>query len=345
MKKIFFALIILISFYQNSNAQSERMVLLEVFTSTTCPPCATANTFFDNWYKTFAQANKVAVIKYHVWWPSPGNDPFYAQNRGENKARNNFYANNYAPHGFVNGNKDAQDGASNWISLINSELSKPTNISISINWKQNNLNSGVVTVKVTPDTNATFLNVTYVLHTSIVENNIAYTGTNHDPMHSQVMKKMFPSDTGLTITLARGISNEYSFPVEIASYWKAENCQFVSFVQIKETKEVLNAARFVGKILNAKEDEIIPNKFALLQNYPNPFNPSTKIKFQIPQNEKIKLSVINSLGVVVENILSKELKAGNYEINFDGKNLPSGIYFYTLETSKNKITKKMVLMK
>lgn len=49
----------------------ERTVLTEIFTSTTCPPCATQNPYFDSWLKNYSNKDRVAVIKYHTWWPSP----------------------------------------------------------------------------------------------------------------------------------------------------------------------------------------------------------------------------------------------------------------------------------
>jgi photosystem II stability/assembly factor-like uncharacterized protein len=89
----------------------------------------------------------------------------------------------------------------------------------------------------------------------------------------------------------------------------------------------------------------IPADFILEQNYPNPFNPSTKIQYSIPEETFMKLSVYNSLGEKVADLEEGMKQAGYYEVNFDGSDLPSGIYFYTLSTSKSTITKKMMLLK
>src|SRR5690606_27654382 len=89
----------------------------------------------------------------------------------------------------------------------------------------------------------------------------------------------------------------------------------------------------------------IPDKFSLQQNYPNPFNPTTKIKFDIPQNAKVSLKVYDVLGREVANIVDSELNAGVYEYTFQGSAFSSGIYFYTLETENFKETKKMLLVK
>jgi len=91
--------------------------------------------------------------------------------------------------------------------------------------------------------------------------------------------------------------------------------------------------------------QIVPENFKLLQNYPNPFNPSTTIKFSIKNKGVYNLEVYNSVGKLVENLFSKELTMGEYEYNFDGMNLSSGIYFYKLSSSDVSITKSFLLIK
>lgn len=106
-----------------------------------------------------------------------------------------------------------------------------------------------------------------------------------------------------------------------------------------------------------KIDNIIPEIFSLKQNYPNPFNPVTKIKFDILQDvrremQDVRLVVYNALGEEISIVVNQKLSAGSYEVDFDARfdgeenNLSSGIYFYSLEVSGNKIdTKRMVLLK
>ena len=92
-------------------------------------------------------------------------------------------------------------------------------------------------------------------------------------------------------------------------------------------------------------EEILPANFALNQNFPNPFNPSTKISFSIPAEGFVKLAVYNLDGTEVEILVKDYLNAGTYEITFNSKNLPSGIYYYTLWNGANKVSKKMTLLK
>ncbi len=89
-----------------------------------------------------------------------------------------------------------------------------------------------------------------------------------------------------------------------------------------------------------------PEKFELKQNYPNPFNPSTVIRFSLPQDGFVKLTVYNSLGQKVKTLLSKEMTAGSFEEPFNASGLPSGLYVYRLSVD-DKFTseKKMILLK
>ena len=99
----------------------------------------------------------------------------------------------------------------------------------------------------------------------------------------------------------------------------------------------------VTSVKSSSED--IPKSFTLNQNYPNPFNPSTKISFQIPQNEYTTLKVYDVLGNEVATLLNEEKPAGSYSVKFDGSNLSSGIYFYKLTAGSFVETKKMILLK
>lgn len=90
---------------------------------------------------------------------------------------------------------------------------------------------------------------------------------------------------------------------------------------------------------------IVPSEHKLYTNYPNPFNPTTKIKFQIPKDEFVKITVYDLSGKAVTELINERLKAGVYETDFNGASLASGTYFYKIETNNFVETRKMVLIK
>jgi len=100
-----------------------------------------------------------------------------------------------------------------------------------------------------------------------------------------------------------------------------------------------------GNPTNINSNEIIGEKFSLSQNYPNPFNPNTIIKYSIPKKSNVSLNVFDALGTEIAILVNKEQSQGNYEIEIDGSDLTSGIYFYRLRAGDFVITKKMMLVK
>ncbi|MCK5277802.1 MAG: T9SS type A sorting domain-containing protein, partial [Cyclobacteriaceae bacterium] len=91
--------------------------------------------------------------------------------------------------------------------------------------------------------------------------------------------------------------------------------------------------------------ELKPDKYVLHQNYPNPFNPNTIIKFALPQDSKVNLTVFNILGEKVVQLINQEMKAGYHEYKFDASNFASGVYLYSITAGEFIEIKKMVLMK
>ncbi len=113
-----------------------------------------------------------------------------------------------------------------------------------------------------------------------------------------------------------------------------------------------------GGIITEVEEILIQNKsilenYLLSQNYPNPFNPVTKIKYSIPYVETrhasslqiVTLKVYDLLGREVATLVNEEKPAGEYEVEFDGTKLPTGIYFYQLKAGEYSETKKMILLR
>ncbi len=101
----------------------------------------------------------------------------------------------------------------------------------------------------------------------------------------------------------------------------------------------------IGPISN-----VTPHEFKLEQNYPNPFNPVTKIKFATPLSPPeggkfVKLSISDLTGREISVLVNGVLKADEYEIEFDGSSLPSGVYFYRLTSGTFTQTRKMILVK
>jgi len=100
------------------------------------------------------------------------------------------------------------------------------------------------------------------------------------------------------------------------------------------------------KYYGAAEIEIAaPAAFTLVPNYPNPFNPATTFSFSLPSQSLVSLKVFDALGREVAVVLAEEMPAGSYSRQWNAAGLPSGIYFYRLQTGNFVQTQKMVILK
>jgi hypothetical protein len=86
-------------------------------------------------------------------------------------------------------------------------------------------------------------------------------------------------------------------------------------------------------------------EFVLKQNYPNPFNPTTTIEFTLPAATLTTLRIYNSAGQEVATLVSELLSAGNHKLTWNARNLPSGIYMYTLAAGNFHESRKLILLK
>ena len=103
-------------------------------------------------------------------------------------------------------------------------------------------------------------------------------------------------------------------------------------------------------VVMSTDNDVLPGVFRLHQNYPNPFNPETMIQFDVPQRVDLILSVYDLLGRKVKTLVQDNLDIGSYSVKWSGLSdtgemLPSGMYFYELNSSKFHSVKKLILVK
>ena len=94
----------------------------------------------------------------------------------------------------------------------------------------------------------------------------------------------------------------------------------------------------------------ISNKINVGQNYPNPFNPITNIKYELYNEEFIKVKVYDILGNIVNNLINTRQTPGDKSLKWNatdnhGRKVPAGVYFYSIEAGKFRQTKRMILLK
>ncbi|MBK9332036.1 MAG: T9SS type A sorting domain-containing protein [Ignavibacteria bacterium] len=131
------------------------------------------------------------------------------------------------------------------------------------------------------------------------------------------------------------ISNNYSFT----------DRNLTSGIYNYRLKQIDFNGNFEYFNLNSEVNIGVPAKFELSQNYPNPFNPSTQINYNLPVDGKVSLRLFDMSGKEISTIVNEVKTAGYYSVSFNAGNLPSGVYFYSIEANDFSAVKKMMLVK
>ncbi len=357
--KLFFIPFLLIIFtvlYTSQSYSSPRRVLLEFSTGTWCGWCACGDSIIE--HNILPQFPQTIVLAYHGVSP----DPF-----------REFHGNNiiqllgisaYPLAVFDRQSGPPMDFDYNWPETCAVRYQRTPNSVINLDFTAKDYNPS--TRVLTATINATALeNLTgqYKINFVITEDNIVFqqnfyapcgvVGYHPDFVHHWVTRNIL--DTAIGINLNTGNWNQNQtitklINTTIDTGWVASNCNLVVFVY-KDTPPLISSMveqstiQSVTNPLGVSGTHEIPAAYRLDQNYPNPFNPTTNIKYAVPKDGNVSLKIYDVLGNEVSTIVDGFMKAGVYNAEFNGANLASGVYFYTLKTNDYTATRKMAMVK
>lgn len=123
---------------------------------------------------------------------------------------------------------------------------------------------------------------------------------------------------------------------------------FVLIVEVSDGSLTATSTRTIkvsDTVVGVEEEAGMPKEYSLMQNYPNPFNPATTIKFGLPKDSHVKLSVYNILGQEVATLVNGFMSAGYHTIRFDASGMNTGMYIYKIEADNFVSMKKMMYVK
>lgn len=149
----------------------------------------------------------------------------------------------------------------------------------------------------------------------------------------------FYADPNTTVPFDTASGLDFSYPTTATSYTAGSD------------GKPLGAVNWFGMVLGVKKDKApVPGGYELFANYPNPFNPSTNIKYSIPKETRVVLTIYNIVGQKIATLVNEVQEGGTYTSVWNGKSdngikVSSGFYLYRLETDNFTATKKMVLLK
>lgn len=341
MKSSIIVIIILVLLPVLLFPQEERKVLVEVFTNSHCPLCPPAHNVITN-YLSGPNGDKISYIFYHMIYPY-SDDPLYWESMESSDARDNYYNPVHAtPQGWFDGTH--QSSHTGWMASLDNLVLQisPVKLILSGTRTSNQFNINAQLTRTGEITDPDL-----VIHFVVVEN-IYFDGRNTISNHKHVMRKMLPTPSGKSFSIGLNETVNIEQIIEIESFWDEDSLSVVVFVQSAGSKTVYQseAINYNDLVVSVDDDsELQPREFILEQNYPNPFNPSTVISYQLPASSNVTIKVYDLLGNEVATLVDENKPAGVYEVEFDGNELSSGIYFYKLQAGSLIATKKMVLMK
>ena len=143
------------------------------------------------------------------------------------------------------------------------------------------------------------------------------------------------------------VPDEYDIGYSINDGVYFEDMRSVSTTTLSVSTEIIVR---VGTQILGIGDEPIPEVFALHQNYPNPFNPTTQIRYDLPEDALVSITIYDIMGRSIKSLVNSNQTAGYRSIRWDGKNnlgegVSAGMYIYMIQAGKFSQTKKMVLLK
>ena len=159
--------------------------------------------------------------------------------------------------------------------------------------------------------------------------------TAYDSTFTSVNRAVTTSDTSRMIS---------GFLLERLYYWRVQASNFMG------SGPWSNVGSFSASLTDVKEEGRTPIEYSLRQNYPNPFNPATTIRYSVQQASHVELKIYDSLGRLIKTLVDELKNSGEYTVAWDAKNnfgraVPSGVYYYRIETGEFTSAKKMIYVK
>jgi len=150
------------------------------------------------------------------------------------------------------------------------------------------------------------------------------------------------------IEIAASTTAEYDMDRHTRDFWSDSlDCSYATSnpAFVGSDRLPVGDTNWNSTITGVEQNGVNPEQFSLGQNYPNPFNPMTVIHYTLEARGKVMLRIYDISGHEVATLVNTVQPAGRYQAIFNGRNLPSGTYFYELSQSGSRMVKKMALIK
>ncbi|MBA3970777.1 MAG: T9SS type A sorting domain-containing protein [Bacteroidetes bacterium] len=339
MHKITTTLAILIFFSMGASAQ-QRIVLIEQFTNSGCPPCATSTPTILNYVD--ANPSDVVAIAYHTSFPY--NDSMYFENPVQSTTRTNFYSVSGVPYSVVDGNYYSSSSsvfAGSMASVINTRKAMPAqyNISESSNSITGNILNSQITFSslLASNVNDSLRAFVVVIEKTVLKSAYAASpGANSETQYEYVMRRMITTDSGTSLQ-NRNIAGSDIFNINwtLSKIKDINEVRVVGFVQNKNTKEVYQAVMFTPTVTAGIGEDLL---FTAIDVYPNPADEKVFIQIRDPEfRGNIELTDITG------RIIYSTIISGGSKVEINTTEISDGMYLIHCTNGEKSTTKKLII--
>lgn len=320
---------------------AKRHGLIELFTSSTCPPCATENKTLDpllvkNTPNTGADLN---VVKYQMNWPAPGNDPSY---NAHGNTRRGYYSISGIPDGRVNGVKKAF----NTQTALDASKTAPATVDITATLEVTGA-SLKAKATITP-----YVTSSVTIHQVLLQDYYSYNGKVGQTKYYFAMRKMNPDGGGAkntSITDGTPLNVNFDHTATQApqpaqgsfDFWTISSLkyQYVVFVQDDKTKDVLNSGSAIVTVTGIVD---LKNG-AQIGVYPNPADQYAIVGIQLQKESQVSLRIYDISGKAIYSNDAQQVSAGKNEITIHTNQFAAGIYTIVVQTGDSILRDKLVV--
>jgi hypothetical protein len=319
----------------------QKIPLVEVFSSATCPPCRPFNEAFnpilENNNANIQGLANVTAIKYQMNWPSPGTDPSY---NPDGATRRSFYGVSGIPSPWIDGSE--MNGSQ---TEINNARAVPAIMNITATASYDATNKLTVSVDVTPYLDMASGNRLFI---AAIEDSYNYNGQNGETEFHNVLRKMMPDGNGISLgAMTNGTTvtrtQNYTFitgsTVTQGSYrlWKQmDNLTVVAFVQNPATSFVFQSAVVKPTFVGLNDIASFPASF-----FPNPANETAFLRFESPSNNEVIVTLTNTAGQTILSTNYGKLGAGEQLVQINTSDVASGLYLLNVKIGDSTVTKRV----
>lgn len=322
-----------------------RRTLLEVFTSSTCGPCAGGNANMDN--NVLPTIKDFAVVKYQQNFPGSG-DPYQTT---ESVNRRGYYAINSIPRMEIDGQWDGNAGAFTK-SIFNYYQSQPAFLNFTFNKAEYTGSNVTIDYDVNPvkDINSGSYKVQTVIIEKKTTGNVA---TNGETEFHNVMMDMIPNENGSSIgpfTKGNTVNITKSSNLSTSNVEQMSDLKLVVWVEDITTKTVLNCdwtdIYLTGNVGPLGITTIDEKGNGIVNIYPNPVVNQARLKYQVADNSnEVRINIVNTIGQVVQSNVIADAQSGVNYYQINTESMENGMYLVNLTIGSKSFTKRLVVSK